>query len=206
PGSPQKRAASPRKSPRKSPKKSPRKASASPRRAATHPPVIDMIQAAISAMKERKGSSVAKIKSYMAANYRVDMTMLGPHVRRALRNGVASGALKQVTGTGATGRFRVGAVAKPKKAKKTSAAAKAKKEKARARAAAKKAKAAAKRKAALAKKKAAAAKRKAATKAKKAKKPKKKTAAKKAKKPAAKKAKKPAKKSPKKAKKAAGKR
>uniref|UniRef100_Q7M408 Histone H1 (Fragments) n=1 Tax=Paracentrotus lividus TaxID=7656 RepID=Q7M408_PARLI len=33
--------------------------------------------------------------------------VLAPHVRRALRNGVASGALKQVTGTGASGRFRV---------------------------------------------------------------------------------------------------
>nr|Q99284.1 RecName: Full=Histone H1, sperm [Sphaerechinus granularis] len=91
PGSPQKRAASPRKSPRKgSPKKSP------------------MIRAAITAMRERKGSSVAKIKSYIAANYRVNMTNLQPHIRRALRSGVASGALKQVTGTGATGRFRVG--------------------------------------------------------------------------------------------------
>nr|P02257.1 RecName: Full=Histone H1, gonadal [Echinolampas crassa] len=166
--SPQKRAASPRKSPKKSPRKSPKKKSPRKRKArsAAHPPVIDMITAAIAAQKERRGSSVAKIQSYIAAKYRCDINALNPHIRRALKNQVKSGALKQVSGVGATGRFRVGAV------KRSAASAnklKATREKARARAKAKKAKAAARRKAAAAKRKAAAAKRRAAKKARKAK-------------------------------------
>ena len=43
---------------------------------------------------------------------------MAPFVRKFLKSGVTSGKLVQKTGTGAAGRFRVGKVEAPKKAKK----------------------------------------------------------------------------------------
>jgi len=156
---------------------------------AEHPKYVDMIAEAIAALKERKGSSRQAILKYVQANFKVGDNA-GVHLKMALKRGVASGALKQTKGTGASGSFKV--AEKPKAAAKKPAAKKP---------AAKKP--AAKKPAA---KKSTPAKKKSATKKST---PKKKPAAKKAKKPAAKKpvaAKKPAakkaKKTPKKAKKA----
>ena len=187
-------------------KKQVKKARAAP----AHPSSSVMITAAITALKERGGSSYQSIKKYIAANYKVDMVRQTPFIKRSLKSLVAKGTLVQTKGKGASGSFKLG---KKPAAGKTEAQ--------KARAAAKKAKLAAKRKEAKAKKaaktkarkeKLAAKKaaKKAAQKAKKTKKsvkkaPKKKPAAKKAaKKPAKKAAKKPAKKAAKKpAKKAA---
>ena len=168
------------------------KKAAKPKKAASHPKYIDMICAAITALKDRKGSSRQKIQGYVVANYKVDAATVPQHLKVALRAGVAKGTLKQVKGVGAAGSFKVGEkkAAKPKKA----AAKKAKKPK----------KAAAKKPAG--EKKAAKPKKTPAKKVKKAKSPKKAKTPKKAAKPKAKKtpkkaaAKKPkAKKSPKKA-------
>ena len=106
PGSP-KKAASPK-------KKVARKA----KKPATHPPVAQMVIAAIKALKERKGSSLAAIKKYIAANYKCDVAKLAPHIRRFVKKAVADGRLKQTKGAGAAGSFRIGSLPKPKKAKK----------------------------------------------------------------------------------------
>ncbi|XP_021360077.1 histone H1-delta-like [Mizuhopecten yessoensis] len=150
-----------------------------------HPSFADMVIKAITALKERKGSSRKAMIKYIMANYKVgtDENKVNTRVKTALKSGVAKGALKQVKGTGASGSFKVGEKVKATKPKKPAA-----------------------KKAAVKKPKkpvAAKAKKPAAKKAKKpaAKKP----AAKKAAKPAAKKPKASKPKSPKKAKKPAAK-
>ncbi len=145
---------------------------------AEHPKYSEMIEAAISALKERKGSSRQAILKYVIANYKVGDSA-STHLKLALKRGVGGGALKQVKGAGASGSFKVAEKAKPKKkavkakkaAKKPAAKKATKKKPAAKKPAAKKAKKPAAKKAAP--KKAA---------------PKKKPAKKAAKKPAAKKA------------------
>lgn len=154
-----------------------------PAKKADHPSTAAMVVAAITALKDRKGSSLAAIKKYIAANYKVDAAKLAPFVRRFLKKAVADGKLTQVKGTGASGSFKLAKVEKPKKVKKPKAAKKpaAKKVKKAKKPAAKKAKKPAAKKEKKAKK----------PKAAKPKKPKAKKATKspkKAKKPAAKKA------------------
>ena len=168
------------------------KKKAAPKKPAEHPKYIDMITAAIVALKERNGSSRQAILKYINANYKVGDNAT-VHVKMALKRGVASGALSQPKGTGASGSFKVVKKAEPKKkkpaakkpaAKKPAAKKAAKKSTPKKKPAAKKAKSTPKKKTAPKKKPTSA----------------KKPAAKKpAKKPAAKKpAKKPAKKTPKK--------
>ena len=169
------------------------KKKAAPKKPAEHPKYIDMITAAIAALKDRKGSSRQAIVKYIKANYKVGDNA-DVHVKMALKRGVTSGALAQPKGTGASGSFKVVKKAEPKKkaapkkkpaAKKPAAKKTAKKSTPKKKPAAKKAKSTPKKKTAAKKKPASA----------------KKPAAKKAdKKPAAKKpaAKKPAKKTPKK--------
>ena len=149
------------------------------KKVADHPTYLEMIITSIAALKERKGSSRQAILKHIVANYKVKDTA-STHVKLALKRGVATGALKQVKGTGASGSFKL--AEKPKKAKKKAPLKKAKKPAAK-KPAAKKAVNKTPKKAKKAKKVAA-----------------KKPAAKKAKKPAAKKpaAKKPAKKAAKK--------
>ena len=156
-----------------------------PKKPADHPKYIDMITAAITALKDRTGSSRQAIVKYIRANYKVGDNA-DVHVKMALKRGVASGALAQPKGTGASGSFKVVKKAEPKKkpatkkpaAKKPAAKKPAKKSTPKKKPAAKKTKSTPKKKTA-AKKKPASAKKPAA------KKPAKKTAAKK---PAAKKA------------------
>ncbi|XP_018646599.1 Linker histone H1 [Schistosoma mansoni] len=90
---------------------------------ASHPPVINMITAAILAVKDRKGSSLATIKKYIAANYKFDVEKQAAHIRRGIVHGVEKGALIRVgnKGKGASGSFKVAEKkvvdAKPKVAK-----------------------------------------------------------------------------------------
>ena len=78
---------------------------AAPKKAAEHPKYIDMITAAITALKERNGSSRQAIVKYIKANYKVGDNC-DVHVKMALKRGVASGALSQPKGTGASGSFK----------------------------------------------------------------------------------------------------
>ena len=100
------------------------------KKAAAHPPVASMVNAAIKNLKDRKGSSLAAIKKYIAANYKCDVAKLAPFIRRYLKKAVADGKLKQVKGSGAAGSFRMGDKAEKKAKKpKTKKAKKAKKPK-----------------------------------------------------------------------------
>ena len=120
-------------SPVKSPKKAAAKKAVKPKKVMSHPPVAQMVNAAIAALKDRKGSSLAAIKKYIAANNKVDVAKLAPFIRRYVKKAVADGKLVQTKGTGASGSFRLGAAAKkaPKKAKTPKKAKKPKKPKAK---------------------------------------------------------------------------
>ena len=93
------------------------KPAAKPKKAAKapeHPPYIDMITAAISALKERNGSSRQAIKKYIKSNYKV--VEVGPHLRMALKKATAKGTLLHTKGVGASGSFKLAKVEKkPKK-------------------------------------------------------------------------------------------
>ncbi|VDK76134.1 unnamed protein product [Litomosoides sigmodontis] len=87
-----------------------------------HPPYGNMIKAALLATQDKKGSSRAAILKYIMQNFAVgeNPTIVNAHLRMGLKRGVASGVLKQMKGTGASGSFRL-ADAKtepPKKIKK----------------------------------------------------------------------------------------
>merc|ERR1719328_220687 len=100
-----------------------KKAAAKPKKPAAHPPSSAMVKAAIKALGDKKGSSLAAIKKYVAANYKVDIVKISPFIRKALKKGVESKALIQVKGS-----YKLAKEAKPKvkKAKKPKAAKKAK--------------------------------------------------------------------------------
>jgi histone H1/5 len=95
-----------------------------PAKKADHPPVASMVMAAITNLKDRKGSSLAAIKKYIAANNKVDVAKLAPFIRRFLKKAVADGKLVQPKGTGASGSFKLAAKPKVEKPKKKPAAAK----------------------------------------------------------------------------------
>merc|ERR1711992_418386 len=85
--------------------------------AAAHPPSSVMVVKAIEDLKDRKGSSLAAIKKYIGANYKVDLVKLGPHLKLAVKKGIEKKTLVQVKGKGAAGSFKLGKVEKPKKKK-----------------------------------------------------------------------------------------
>merc|ERR1712226_918192 len=163
-------ASAPAKAAPKAPKK---KAASKPKVPPAHPKYSEMIKQAVSALKERGGSSRQAILKYICKNFKVgsDESKVNTHLKLAPRAGVKNNSLKHAKGSGASGSFKLGEaakkVAKPKKAKKP--------------------KAAKPKKAKTPKKKAAKPKKAKADKPKKAKSPKKAAAKPKAKKPAAKK-------------------
>lgn len=86
-----------------------------PKKPAEHPKYIDMISAAISALKERNGSSRQAILKYISSNFKVGESA-NVHLKVALKKGVASGVLAQPKGVGASGSFKlVKKAAEPKK-------------------------------------------------------------------------------------------
>lgn len=97
-----------------SPKKNAKKVAAKP---PAHPKYIDMIAAAVTALKERNGSSRQAIVKYIKANYKVGDSA-DVHVKMALKRGVAGGTLLQPKGTGASGSFKLAKTVAPKKVKK----------------------------------------------------------------------------------------
>jgi len=112
-------AATPKKAKAAKPKK--------PKTAPQHPKVSEMVNTAISTLKDRGGSSVQAIKKYVAAHYKVDVDKLSPFIKKYLKNGVASGTLVQTKGKGASGSFRMTSQTKEKSAKPKSATPKVKK-------------------------------------------------------------------------------
>ena len=83
---------------------------------ADHPKYIEMITTAITALKERTGSSRQAISKHVAANNKVGDNA-DVHIKMALKRGVAAGTLVQVKGTGASGSFKVAKKAAPPKKK-----------------------------------------------------------------------------------------
>lgn len=130
-------------------KKAPKKAVAT-KKPAQHPVYKEMIVQAISALKERNGSSRQKISKYIAGNFTGlgNENALKRNLKSNLKRLVLSGSLLQVKGTGASGSFKLAKTEKA--AKKPVAAKKGKKPKAAA-AKAKKSPASAKKKAVVAK-------------------------------------------------------
>merc|ERR1711882_31242 len=89
---------------------------------AAHPKYSVMIAAAITALKDRTGSSRQAILKYICANYKVDAAKAAVQVRIALKRGVAKGALKMARASGkGAGSYMVVKAEKPKKAKKPKA-------------------------------------------------------------------------------------
>merc|ERR1712121_250690 len=119
------------------------KKAAKPKAPAAHPKDSVMIAAAITALKDRTGSSRGAILKHIVANNKVDAAKAATQVRLALKRGVAKGALKMARASGkGAGSYKLVKVAKPKKVKKAKKpkAKKAKKPKAAKKPAAKKAK------------------------------------------------------------------
>ena len=101
-----------------------------PKVPAAHPPVATMVVAAITALKERNGSSLAAIKKYIAGNYKCDVAKLAPFIRKFLKKAVEDGKLKQIKASYKVDKTKVEKpkkkptkkpAAKPKKAKKAKA-------------------------------------------------------------------------------------
>lgn len=84
----------------------------------THPPVSEMVIAAVKTLKERGGSSLQAIKKYLAANYKVDCGKLAPFIKKFLKNAVANGQLLQTKGKGASGSFKLPVPSKKDSAEK----------------------------------------------------------------------------------------
>jgi histone H1/5 len=98
---------------------SPKKAKTASKKPMDHPPVANMVNDAIKALKERGGSSSQAIKKYIAANNKCDVEKLAPFIKRYLKSAVAKGGLVQTKGKGASGSFKLKEKAvstKPKKA------------------------------------------------------------------------------------------
>merc|ERR1711944_38666 len=90
---------------------------------AAHPPSSVMVVKAIEGLGEKKGSSLASIKKYIGANYKVDLTKMNVFIRKALKAGVEKKST--VASSGMSGRFKINKTseskpktAKPKAAKK----------------------------------------------------------------------------------------
>merc|ERR1712210_159974 len=88
-------------------------------KAAAHPKYSVMIAAAVTALKDRTGSSRAAILKHVVANNKVDAAKAATQVRLALKRGVAKGALKMASAKGKNaGSYKLVKVEKPKKVKK----------------------------------------------------------------------------------------
>jgi len=64
----------------------------------------------VQALKERRGSSRRAILKYIMANFNVgsDPKVVNVYLKSALKRGTESGIYKQLNGTGAAGRFKMG--------------------------------------------------------------------------------------------------
>ncbi|XP_062510548.1 histone H1-delta-like [Corticium candelabrum] len=71
-----------------------------------HPTYIQMITAAITALKDRSGSSRQAILKYIKGNYK-NLTNPEVHLKMALKRGVTSGKLVHSKGIGASGSFKL---------------------------------------------------------------------------------------------------
>ena len=88
---------------------------------ASHPPVAVMVTEAITALKERNGSSLPAIKKYVAGHFVCDVDRLAPFIRKFLKKAVGEGKLKQIKASYKVDKTKIEKpkkkpAAKPKKA------------------------------------------------------------------------------------------
>ena len=76
--------------------------------ASTHPKYLEMVVEAIKSLNERSGSSKQALLKYISTTFKIDEKVCNQHLKIALKSGVKSGALKQVSGLGASGSFKLG--------------------------------------------------------------------------------------------------
>lgn len=93
-------------------KKGAQKKTKAPRTKPNHPRTSEMVNNAIKSLKERGGSSLQAIKKYVSANYKVDAEKLSPFIKKYLKSAVATGALVQTKGKGASGSFKLASAGK----------------------------------------------------------------------------------------------
>ena len=87
---------------------------AKPRAPPAQPKYIDMITTAISALKDRTGSSRQAILRHICANHKVEAAKAAVQVRLALKAGLAKGVLRNARETGkGAGSFKVVKVENP---------------------------------------------------------------------------------------------
>ncbi|XP_074658782.1 histone H1-delta-like isoform X1 [Tubulanus polymorphus] len=98
---------------------------AAPKKPADHPKYSEMITAAITALKERNGSSRQAISKYIEAHYKVGENA-STQIKQALTKMVTRGLLVHTKGVGASGAFKISQkpVTYERLAKKPAAAAK----------------------------------------------------------------------------------
>merc|ERR1712062_955849 len=84
--------------------------------ASAHPPSSTMVVKAIEDLKEKKGSSLAAIKKYIGANYKVDLNQMNVFIRKALKSGIEKKTL--VASSGMSGRFKLAKTESKPKPKK----------------------------------------------------------------------------------------
>merc|ERR1712012_551980 len=93
--------------------KKPAKSTAAKKVDAAHPPSSVMVQKAIEGLGEKKGSSLASIKKYIGANYKVDLVKMNIFIRKALKSGIEKKSIS--ASSGMSGRFKLNKVeSKPK--------------------------------------------------------------------------------------------
>ena len=92
-----------------------------PKAPAAHPKYSEMIASAITALKDRTGSSRQAILKYICANYKVDAAKAPSRVRISLKKLVDSKALVAAAAAGKKGAGSFKLAAKEPKAKKPAA-------------------------------------------------------------------------------------
>lgn len=97
---------------------------AKPKAAPAHPPFATMVQDAISALQEKKGSSRHAIKKYVKSHYKVNENSADTYINQALKKLVAKEALVTPKGMGGTFKLAKKPAVKKPKAKKPKAAVK----------------------------------------------------------------------------------
>ncbi|KAM3722712.1 Histone H1.4 [Dirofilaria immitis] len=77
----------------------------------THPSYSQMIKEAITALKDRKGSSRVAILKYISSRYQLgdNGKRIHSQLRLAIKKGIASGKFTLAKGAGVNGSFRLGA-------------------------------------------------------------------------------------------------
>lgn len=91
-------------------------------RVKAHPPTAEMVNSAITSLKERGGSSLQAIKKYLTSTYKIDADKLAPFIKKYLRSAVTDGQLIQTKGKGASGSFKLPAAKRAAVVKKTKTA------------------------------------------------------------------------------------